>query len=105
MVQERLNEFYDKSMDLEYREKWSQRAIELIADAYALGISIDWVEYQLEKCNVQEIHKVLILKCRDRLDFWQTDEDDKKVINDILERHKSELYKILTQDIYNYCVR
>ena len=105
MVQERLNEFYDKSMDLEYRDKWSQKAIELIADAYALNVSVDWVEYQLDKCNHQEIHKVLILKCRDRLDFWDVDENDIEVIKDIMKKHKRELYTILTNDIYNYCVR
>ena len=104
-MQERLNDFYESNIDLEYRDKWSQKAIELIADGYALGINDKWVVAQLANCNYQEIHKLIINKCRDKVDFWQTDEEDKKLINEMLERHKRELYKILTSDIYNYCVR
>jgi hypothetical protein len=104
-IQERLNEFYDKSMDSEYREHWTQKAIELIADAYAIGVNEKWVVARLENCDYQAIHKTIINKCRDKLDFWTTQEHDKKVINAMLERHKKELYGILTSDIYNYCIR
>ena len=50
-VKERLYEFYDKSMDSEYREHWTEKAINFIADAYALGLNEKWVVAQLEKCN------------------------------------------------------
>lgn len=104
-MQERLNDFYESNIDLEYRDKWSQKAIEIIADAYALSINDKWADAQLEKCNYQEIHKTIINKCRDKLDFWQIEEEDKKVLNEMLERHKKELYRLLTSDIYNYCIR
>jgi diadenosine tetraphosphate (Ap4A) HIT family hydrolase len=104
-IQERLNEFYDKSMDSEYREHWTQKAIEHIAEGYALGLNENWIVARLENCDYQSIHTTIINKCRDKLDFWQTDEEDKKVINAMLERHKRELYALLTSDIYNYCVR
>ena len=104
-IQERLNEFYDKSMDSKYREHWTQKAIEHIADAYALGLNEDWVVARLENCDYQAIHKTIINRCRDKLDFWTTQEHDKKVINTMLERHKKELYGILTSDIYNFCIR
>ena len=104
-IQERLNEFYDKSMDLEYREHWTERAITFIADAHALYLNEKWVVAQLEKCDYQAIHKTIINRCRDKRDFWQSTEEDRKVIDRIMEEHKKKLYEILTCDIYNYCIR
>lgn len=104
-IQERLNEFYDKSMDSKYREHWTQKAIEHIADAYALGLNEDWVVARLENCDYQAIHKTFINKCRDKLDFWQTQEHDKECLQKMIKRHKDMLYKILTNDIYNFCIR
>ena len=104
-IQERLNEFYDKSMDLEYRPHWTERAIAFIADCYALGLSEKWCVAQLERCDYQAIHKTIINRCRDKRDFWQSSEEDKKVIDRIMEEHKKKLYEILTCDIFNYCVR
>ena len=65
-IQERLNEFYDKGMDSEYREHWTERAIAFIADAYALGLNTAWVVAQLEKCDYQAIHKTIINRCRQK---------------------------------------
>ena len=59
-IQERLNEFYDKSMDSKYREHWTQKAIEHIADAYALGLNENWIVARLENCDYQAIHKTII---------------------------------------------
>lgn len=104
-IQERLNEFYDKSMDSEYREHWTQKAIELIADGYALGLNEKWIVARLEDCDYQAIHKIIINKCRDKLDFWQTQEHDKDCLQEMIKRHKDMLYNILTSDIYNFCIR
>lgn len=105
MVKERFEEFYETHLDLEYRGKWTERAINLIADAYAIGMNTQWVVAKLESCKTDEIHKQVICRCRDKLEFWQTDENDKKTIRDIMKEHKRMLYEILSQDIYNYCVR
>lgn len=104
-IQERLNEFYEKGMDSEYKEHWTERAIMFIADAYALGLNTAWVVARLENCDSQAIHKTIINKCRDKRDFWQSTDEDKKVINRIMEDHKKKLYEILTCDIFNYCIR
>lgn len=105
MVQEKLEQFYNEHLDLEYREHWTDNAIGYIADAYAIGINDKWVVAQLECCRHQEIHKTIINKCREKLEFWQTDENDKKAISRIMKEHKARLYSILSEDIYNYCVR
>lgn len=104
-TQERLNRFYDESMDIPYREHWGQKAIEHIADGYALGLNENWIVAKLENCEYQEIHKTFINRCRDKIDFWQITDEDKKCLKEMLKRHKDMLYKILTNDIYNYCVR
>ena len=104
-IQERLNEFYEKGMDSEYRPHWTERVITFIADAYALGLNEKWVVARLESCNHQDIHKTIINKCRNKLEFWQTDEEDTKIIKRIMTDHKNKLYEILTNDIYNYCVK
>ena len=105
MVKERLEEFYGNNLDLEYREHWTERAITFIADAYAIGMNTQWVVAKLESCKHDEIHKQVICRCRDKIDFWQTDESDKETIREIMKNHKRMLYEILSQDIYNYCVR
>lgn len=104
-ILEKLNEFYDKGMDSKYRPHWSQKAIDLIADGYALGLNENWIVARLENCDYQAIHKIIINKCRDKLDFWQTQEHDKECLKAMIQRHKDMLYKILTSDIYNFCIR
>jgi len=104
-IQEKLEEFYNKGLDSEYRGHWTQKAIEHIADAYALGLNEKWVVAKLENCDYQEIHKTIINKCRDKLDFWETQEPDKDCLQKMIKRHKDMLYKLLTSDIYNYCIR
>jgi len=105
MIKERYEEFYEKNLDLEYREHWTERAITFIADAYAIGMNTQWVVAKLENCKHDEIHKQVICRCRDKLEFWQTSESDKETVRDIMQNHKRMLYDILSQDIYNYCVR
>ena len=105
MVKERLEEFYENHLDLEYREHWTERVINFIADAFAIGMNTQWVVAKLENCKNDEIHKQVICRCRDKLEFWQTDESDKETIREIMKNHKRMLYEILSQDIYNYCVR
>lgn len=104
-IQERLEEFYDKGLDSKYRGKWTQKAIKLIADGYALGLNENWVVAKLENCDYQDIHKTIINRCRDKLDFCLTELYDKNCLKKMLKRHKDMLYEILTSDIYNYCIR
>ena len=104
-VQERLNEFYNGEMYGRYKEKWTEKACEVIADAYALGINVDWVVAKLESCDRISIHQTIILKAKNKLDFWQVEEEDKEIIKRILTENQKQLYSLLTEMIYNYCIR
>lgn len=104
-IQEKLEEFYNGELYAKYSEHWTDRACELIADGYAIGISDLWINSQLERCDNVEIHRHIINKIRDKKDFFQTSEEDLKTLEDMLARHKRDLFHILTSMIYNYCVR
>ena len=103
-VQKRLEEFYNKEID-KYNDRWSEKACDLIADIYALGLNENWCVAKLENCEYVEIHKAIINKCRDLQDFWAISDTDKKVVKRLLEEHKKELFGLLNADIYNYCIR
>lgn len=104
-VRERLNEFYNTEMYSKYRETWTDKACKVIADAYALGINVEWVKAKLESCDRISIHQTIILKAKDKLDFWQVEEDEKEIVKSILAENQKELYNLLTEIIYNYCIR
>jgi hypothetical protein len=103
-VQERLENFYNKEIN-KYSDHWGERACDLIADIYALGLNENWCVARLENCDYVAIHKVIINKCRDMQDFWAVSDTDKKVIKRLLAEHKQQLFKLLNDDIYNYCIR
>ena len=103
-VQKRLENFYNKEID-KYNDHWGERACDLIADIYALGLNENWCVARLENCDYITIHKVIINKCRDMQDFWAVSDNDKKVIKRLLAEHKQQLFKLLNDDIYNYCIR
>lgn len=104
-ARERLEEFYNGEMYNKYREKWTDKACEMIASAYALGINVEWVKAKLESCDKISIHQTIILKAKDKLGFRQMGEEEKKVVNFILAENKQQLYNLLTEMIYNYCIR
>lgn len=103
-VQKRLEEFYNKEID-NYNSQWGEKACDLIADVYAIGLNDKWCVARLENCDYVEIHKAVINKCRDLQDFWAISDSDKKVVKRLLEEHKKELFGLLNADIYNYCIR
>lgn len=104
-IQEKLEEFYSGELYAKYSEHWTDRACGLIADGYAIGINDMWINAQLERCDNVEVHKHIINKIRTNKDFFQTTEEDLKTLEDMLERHKKELFHILSDMIYNYCIR
>ena len=103
-VQKRLEEFYEKEIE-NYNDRWSERACDLIADTYALGLNDKWCVAKLESCEYVAIHKAIINRCRDLTDFLAISESDKHLIAKILAQHKQELFRLLNDDIYNYCIR
>lgn len=103
-VQQRLEDFYNKEIN-NYNDHWGEKACDLIADIYALGLNEKWCVARLESCDYVAIHKAVINKCRDMQDFWAISNSDKKIIKMFLETHKKELFNILNADIYNYCIK
>lgn len=103
-VQERLENFYNKEID-KYNDQWGEKACDLIADVYALGLNEKWCVARLENCDSVAIHKAIIDKCRDLQDFWAVSDSDKKVVKRLLAEHKQQLFKLLNDDIYKYCIR
>jgi hypothetical protein len=103
-VQERLENFYNKEID-NYNSQWSEKACDLIADVYAIGLNDKWCVARLENCEYVAIHKAIINKCRDLQDFWAISDSDKKVVKRLLAEHKQQLFRLLNDDIYNYCIR
>jgi hypothetical protein len=103
-MQERLNQFYNEQYG-QYKEQWTDKACELIAHAYALGLNENWVVAKLENCEIVEIHKAIIIKCRNKLDFGNFKEEDKPIIERIMFENKSLLFQKLNDDIFNYCIR
>jgi hypothetical protein len=99
-----LENFYNKEID-KYNDHWGDKACDLIADTYALGLNENWCIARLENCDYVAIHKVIINKCRDMQDFWAVSDSDKKVIKRLLKEHKQQLFRLLNDDIYNYCIR
>ena len=103
-VQEKLENFYNTEIN-NYNDRWGEKACDLIADIYALGLNEKWCVARLENCDSIAIHKAIINRCRDMQDFWAISDSDKKVVKRLLEEHKKELFGLLNADIYNYCVR
>ena len=102
-VRERLEEFYNKEI-YNYDEHWSDRACDIIADVYAIGLNTEWCVARLNACDYVGIFKGIINKCRDLVDFWALEEQDKKMAAEILKNTKKRLYGELQADIYNYCI-
>ena len=104
MVKERLQQFYDNDI-IEYQDKWTMRGQQLIANAYAVGLSQVWAERQLENCNYIELFKTTILYGRTKLDCENLNEDDIACVKAILEETKKALYNELTKLIYECCIK
>lgn len=102
-VRQRLVDFYEKEI-YNYKDHWSERACDIIADVYALGLNTDWCVARLNACDYTGIFKGIINKCRDLVDFWALEEVDKKMTEEILKQTKKRLYDELHADIYNYCI-
>lgn len=102
-VKQKLEEFYNNEIN-NYNERWTDRACDIIADVYAVGLNTKWCEARLESCDYVGIRKAIINKCRDLKDFWATEPEDKKVVEMILQENKKALFQDLNSDIYTYCI-
>ena len=89
-----------------WREHWSNHAVEIIQDAYCVGISEMLVEKDLCENNYINIYENIIVKCRS-LELQANLQEDKawkEQLKKTRQRYQVELLKTLTATIRDYCM-
>ena len=91
----------------EYKGHWIESSLDIMADAWILGVNPAWVNARFNNNEQDEVMKHIIRKCRDF--EWNTDrycltEDDRDLLDRIKKRNQRDLYSILVGEIYDYCV-
>ena len=113
MKQENKNFFKsweEQAYDEEYRvvNHFKGESKSLLDIAWKLGtINLLWVEKQLNICNIPEVCKHIIIKCRDfrrRADFLGLTKDDRYDVDESLENAQRIMFRFLTCEIANYCM-
>ena len=89
-----------------WKEHWSNHAVEIIQDAYCVGISEMLVEKDLCENNYINIYENIIVKCRSL--EWQANLQEDKAWKEQLKKtrqhYQVELLKTLTTTIRDYCM-
>lgn len=104
-ITERAEEF-DNFYKEQYEGKFRDKYIDIIRDAFMVRIGCDWVKNQLIQDNFTEIYKEIILKAREEyLTAHKEDNDSYQLqTKNIKEYYQKELFKLLTQNIRDYCM-
>ena len=89
-----------------WKEHWSEHAVEIIRDAYCVGISEMLVEKDLCENDYISIYENIIVKCRSL--EWQANLQEDKAWKEQLKKtrqyYQVELLKTLTATIRDYCM-
>lgn len=99
-------DFFKTHLEDNRKEHWSAQSVEIIQDAYCVGISEMWVESKLLADSYFEIYKQIITRCRlltiEALrrgnDVW------KEQLKMLQSRYQVDLLKVLTNAIRDYCM-
>ena len=100
----------EQDCDEEYRavNHFKGESKSLLDIAWKLGnINLLWVERQLNNCNIPEVCKHIIIKCRDyrrRGDFLGLTEQDRYYVNESLKTAQHIMFRFLTCEIAKYCM-
>lgn len=100
-------DWYESDDYHEYRKKVVDFALDIMADAWILGIHLAWIRVKFEDNEKAEIYKYIICKCRDyqwNADRYCLTEDDRDLLDRIKKKNQAELYSYLANEIYDYCV-
>ena len=100
-------DWYGSSDYYEYKEHLTESALDIMADAWILGINCAWVKARFNNNEQDEVMKHIIRKCRDyewNADRYCLTEDDRDLLNRIKKRNQRDLYSILVGEIYDYCM-
>ena len=100
----------EQDYDEEYRavNQFSGDRKSLLDIAWKLGnLNLLWVEKQLNDCNIPEVCKRIIIKCRDfrrRAGNLCLTADDRYHVNESLKTAQRIMFSFLTCEIANYCM-
>ena len=89
-----------------WKEYWSEEAVEIMGDAYCVGVSICRVQQDLRRNNFISIYKNIIIKCRSLEEQANQQQDKfwKKQLKNTRKYYQVELLKTLTATIRDYCM-
>lgn len=99
-------DFFKTHLEDNWREHWSVQSVEIIRDAYCVGISEMWTENRLLADNYFEIYKKIITKCRSLIieAIKRGDDAWKEQLETTRRHYQIELLTILTVTIREYCM-
>ena len=89
-----------------WKKNWSEQAVEIMGDAYCVGISEMSVERDLYQNNFISIYKNIIIKCRflEQQAREQQDKTWEKQLKNTRKYYQVVLLKTLTATIRNFCM-
>lgn len=89
-----------------WEEQWSDRAVEVMQDAYCVGISEMSVERDLYQNDYISIYKNIIVKCRS-LECQASQQQDsawEEQLKAMRKHYQIQLFQLLTVTIREYCM-
>ena len=89
-----------------WKEQWSDRAVEVMQDAYCVGISEMSVERDLYQNDYISIYKNIIIKCRSLECEASRQQDNawEEQLKMTRKHYQTELLKALTSTIQYFCM-
>ena len=100
-------DWYGSETYYEYKEHWIESSLNIMADAWILGINPAWVNARFNNNEQNEVMKQIIRKCRDyewNADRYCLTEEDRDLLDRIKKRNQRDLYSILVGEIYDSCM-
>ena len=99
----------EQDHDEEYRavNHFKGESKTLLDYAWKLGMSIDWVENKLNNCDIPEVCKYIIIKCRTyetNADLLCLTADDRNDVKNGKTNAQRIMFRFLTCEIANYCM-
>ena len=99
---EEFKNYYEEK----WKEQWSEEVVEIMRDAYCVGISEMSVERDLYQNDFISIYKNIIIRCRflELQARQQQDKAWKKQLKNTRKHYQVELLKFLTATIRDFCM-
>lgn len=99
-------DFFKSNLEDNWRGHYSEATLEIMCDAYCVGISKMWVENNLNSNKYIEIYKQIIIKCRS-LECKASQQQDsawEEQLKMMRKHYQIQLLQLLTVTIREYCM-